>query len=108
MALQNFSTQLMELRRRAAVSGRPVAQTEAAGIAEGFAAEASERLARNRQLELQELDVTQSQDRFDEDLAFRQQTADRQYELALEANEESFWDKLVEPFTLGLLAYSLF
>jgi len=53
MAL-NFSQALMEAKRRAQLSGRPLSRQEASGIAEGYANTASERLARAKTVALQE------------------------------------------------------
>ena len=50
----NFSQALMEAKRRARLSGRPLSQQESSGIAEGYAAQASDRLAKAKQLSLQE------------------------------------------------------
>lgn len=52
--MATFTQALSEARRKAALSGRPLARTEAAGIAEGYAEQASERAARTKALLLQE------------------------------------------------------
>jgi len=54
MAYLNFAQALMEAKRRAQLSGRPLSRQEAAGIAEGYAESASSRLARAKALSLQE------------------------------------------------------
>jgi len=51
---QNFTDKLMEAKRRARLMGRPLHRSEVAGISAGYAKTASERLARRKQLSLQE------------------------------------------------------
>jgi len=51
---QNFTDKLMEAKRRARLMGRPLHRSEVAGISAGYAQTASERLARRKQLSLQE------------------------------------------------------
>ena len=53
MAL-NFTQALMEAKRRAQLLGRPLSQQEASGIAEGYAEQASDRLAKAKALAIQE------------------------------------------------------
>lgn len=50
----SFTDALRERQKRARLSGRPMAQSEARGIAEGYSDSASARLARAKQLQLQE------------------------------------------------------
>lgn len=51
---QNFTEKLMEAKRRARLMGRPLQKSEVAGITAGYASGASDRLARRKQLSLQE------------------------------------------------------
>jgi len=74
MAL-NFAQALMEAKRRAQLSGRPLSRQEAAGIAEGFAESASDRLARAKQLSLQEQQMGTQAGQFERDFAFRSEQA---------------------------------
>lgn len=55
--LTNFTNALMDLKRRSSLQGRPVSRNESAGIAEGFANTASERLSRKKQLQIQEKEL---------------------------------------------------
>jgi len=50
----NFSQALMDAKRRAQLSGRPLSRQEASGIAEGYASSAAERLAKAKTVALQE------------------------------------------------------
>lgn len=78
MAYLNFTQKLMEAKRRARLMGRPLSRTEVAGITAGHAATASERLARQKQLALQEKGL-ELQERIHEETL-----AQRKYETGLE------------------------
>lgn len=54
MATGTFVDILSNLRRKAQLSGRPLSKQETAGVVSGYADVASERLARGRQLDIQE------------------------------------------------------
>jgi len=51
---QNFTQKLMEAKRKARLAGHPLSKKEVGGIVSGYASGASERLARHKQLALQE------------------------------------------------------
>lgn len=87
MAYLNFTDQLAEAKRRARLSGRPVSQQEVAGISEGQAAGASDRIAKAKVIALQEDQATTQKEQFG--LSFEQQKMQnqRQYELAQETLE---------------------
>jgi len=57
MAYMSFTDQLMEAKRRARLSGRPMSQQEMAGITAGYASGASDRVARSKALAMQERQV---------------------------------------------------
>lgn len=70
MALnQTFIDALMQMRRKATLQGRPMTQAETAGVTEGMASSASERLARAKaadqgdvQLDIQNRDLLMRRD----------------------------------------------
>ena len=65
MAYLNFTDALMEAKRRGQLMGRPLTSQESAGIAEGYASSASERLARAKALGLQEQQLSQQKSQFE-------------------------------------------
>lgn len=89
MAYLNFTDQLAEAKRRARLQGRPLSEQETAGISEGVAAGASDRVQKGKALALSEEQVANQKEQFGENLALNQagfeQTKlqnQRQYELA--------------------------
>ncbi|MCK9276381.1 MAG: hypothetical protein M0P57_14985 [Syntrophales bacterium] len=97
----NFSDALMEAKRRAQLQGRPLAKQEAAGIAEGYAESATDRLTKAKQMALQEQELAQQGTQFDQRLAeekvqFEQSQAQQesQYARTLEQSEKALqWEK---------------
>ena len=74
MALStNFSDLLADLKRRARMQGREVSEQEVSGIAAGYSEQASSRLARQKQLELDkqrhEETLAQQKSQYDESVA---------------------------------------
>ena len=75
----NFTDQLMEAKRRARLSGRPISQQEIAGITEGYASGASDRVARSKTLAMQERQIENQEGQFAENLALQErQTANQE------------------------------
>lgn len=86
---QNFTEKLMEAKRRARLMGRPLRRSEVAGITAGYAQTASERLARHKQLSLQEKSLEQRGEQFEKSLEqqgeqFEKSLEQRKYETAQE------------------------
>lgn len=77
----NFTQKLMEAKRRARLMGRPLAKSEVAGITAGYAATASERLARMKGLKLQEKMHT-------ENLAQRKYETEQELRIAGQARKQ--------------------
>ena len=82
MAL-NFTQALMEAKRRAQLLGRPLSQQEASGIAEGYAEQASDRLAKAKALAIQEGNLalsreglTQNESQFQRNLDLQKEQQD--------------------------------
>lgn len=74
----NFTDALMELRRRAQLQGRPVTSSEVAGITAGISADASNRLARTKALQLQETGQNIQKEEFGQNLALETTKVDTQ------------------------------
>lgn len=55
----NFTQKLMEAKRKARLSGRPISSAEVAGITAGYAATAAQRLTQQKHLKLQEETLAQ-------------------------------------------------
>lgn len=73
MAYDTFTDQLMEAKRRARLSGRPLSQQEMAGISEGAAAGAADRLAKSRALNLQERTIGNQEEQFAQTFGMQQE-----------------------------------
>jgi hypothetical protein len=71
----NFTQALVNARRRANISGRPLSQQETAGIAAGEAATSSERAARLKSLRLQERQLAQQNEQFRKEQEFKEKQA---------------------------------
>ena len=78
----NFTDALMEAKRRAQLQGRPLAKQEAAGIAEGYAESATDRLTKAKQVALQEQGLAQQESQFGRELAQKQQALQWEKEAA--------------------------
>jgi hypothetical protein len=87
MAYLNFTDQLAEAKRRAKLSGRPVSQQEVAGISEGQAAGASDRIAKGKVIALQEDQSATQKEQFGQSFEQQKMQNQRQYELAQETLE---------------------
>lgn len=81
----NFTQKLMEAKRRARLMGRPLAKSEVAGITAGYAATASERLARTKQLKLQKEGLTLQEKMHTESLAQRKYETEQELQVGREA-----------------------
>ena len=88
MAVMNFTTALMNAKRRARLSGRPLSRQEASGIAEGFADSASSRLARAKTLGLQEQQLATQERQFDQSMTFNREITGEQHRIADEATSD--------------------
>lgn len=82
---RTFSEILMEAKRRAQLSGRPLSRQEASGIAEGYSNAATDRLTRAKQLSIQQQGIDTSASQFDRSLAFQKE----QNEANREAEEKA-------------------
>jgi hypothetical protein len=71
----NFTQALVNARRRANISGRPLSQQETAGIAAGEASVSSERAARLKSLRLQERQLAQQNEQFRREQEFKEKQA---------------------------------
>jgi hypothetical protein len=71
----NFTQALVNARRRANISGRPLSQQETAGIAAGEASVSSERAARLKSLRLQERQLAQQNEQFRKEQEFKEKQA---------------------------------
>ncbi len=101
--MYNFTQALMEAKRRAQVSGRPLTRNETSGIAEGYASVASERLARSkalanqgRGLDLQEKSITNQSDQHASTLAQNQAQFEANQEMQKDAQEDAAKAAMVE------------
>lgn len=77
----NFSDALADLKRRSRLQGREVSEQEVTGIAAGYSEQASSRLARQRQLEL-------NKQRHEETLAQQKEQYDETTRMAAENRHE--------------------
>lgn len=81
MAFMNFADQLAQAKRRAKLSGRPISQQELAGITEGYASGAADRVAKAKNLALMEEGQETQKEQFGQTLALtREQNAQRAME----------------------------
>ena len=95
--MYNLTDALNEWKRKSRLSGRPATQAEFAGIAEGYADSASNRLNAAKNLELQEQTLSNQADQFAQQMAFQKQQALIQQQLAegaLKADKTSDWTAL--------------
>ena len=100
--MNSFTDALGQWKRRARLTGRPVTQNEVAGIAEGFADSASERLNRAATIANQEKQLELNA----QEQAWRQQDALEQRRLAkeaLDAEKQSDYQGLAIGFGVPLL-----
>jgi hypothetical protein len=79
----NFTQALVNARRRASISGRPLSQQETAGIAAGEAATSSERAARLKSLRLQERQLAQQNEQFRKEQEFKEKQAEKEERTAM-------------------------
>jgi hypothetical protein len=79
----NFTQALVNARRRASISGRPLSQQETAGIAAGEASTSSERAARLKALRLQEQQLAQQNAQFRDKMRFDEKQAEREERAAI-------------------------
>jgi hypothetical protein len=79
----NFTQALVNARRRASISGRPLSQQETAGIAAGEASTSSERAARLKSLRLQERQLAQQNEQFRKEQEFKEKQAEKEERTAM-------------------------
>jgi hypothetical protein len=89
MAVLNFSDALMEARRKAQLTGRPLSQQEVASAASGYAMTAAERAAQQKQLDIaqQQADTSKASQ---EVQAQAQAAQEEQFAQELAARNEQF------------------
>lgn len=87
MATTNFIEALMELKRKSKLMGRPPSTREISAVSEGYFSDASSRLARQKQLELQERELSQSKELAEKDLALQRERFEAEKEAAEQARE---------------------
>lgn len=98
MALNStFTDALMNMRRKAQLQGRPLTQQETAGVVEGMALSASDRLAKGRAADLEQQRVDLSERGLQEQMLRNQQQLDI-------ANKMMRQEKYKNIATTGLIA----
>lgn len=93
---QSFIDALMQMRRKATIQGRPLTSAETAGVTEGMAASASDRLAKAKAAELGEGQLALGQ----ESLALNRLNSERQLDIA---NKMMRQEKYKNYATTGLI-----
>lgn len=108
----NFAETLMELKRRAQLSGRPLSQREIAAATTGWAESAAERNARQRALDIsqQNADTTAAsleanKSQFAENLALQKSTTAEQLRLADEASKQGKTGQIISGVGNAALIY---
>ena len=71
MATENFVEALTELKRKSKLMGRPPSTREVSAVSEGYFADASTRLAQQKQLELNERELSQNKELAEKQLALQ-------------------------------------
>ena len=100
MAL-NFTDQLMDVQRKARLTGAPLSPQAIRGIAEGYADSTSARLARSKTLELQETGQNIQKEEFGQNLALETSKAETQKsqfaeQLAFQKEQDEAQQRLAE------------
>lgn len=93
---QTFIDALMNMRRKATLAGRPLTSAETAGVTEGMAASASDRLAKAKAAELGEGQLALGQ----ESLALNRLNSERQLDIANKMMRQEKYKNLA---TTGLI-----
>jgi len=99
MAVLNFSDALVEARRKAQLTGRPLSQSEMEGIASGYAETAADRAAKQKELQIyQQQADTSAKSETAQESQFTQNLAETQSEYAktFEENQAEFQAKMEE------------
>jgi hypothetical protein len=89
MPRTTFVEALTELKRKSKLMGRPPSTREVAAVSEGYFADASSRLARQKQLELQERGLTQTRELTEQQLGLQKERLEAEKEAASEARARS-------------------
>lgn len=89
MSRTTFVEALTELKRKSKLMGRPPSTREVAAVSEGYFADASSRLARQKQLELQERGLTQTRELTEQQLGIQKERLEAEKEAASEARARS-------------------
>lgn len=82
MPRTDFIEALMGLKRKTKLAGRPPSEREVRGISEGYFGQASEQLAQQKQLELQERGLTQSRELAEKELGLHRERFEAEKEAA--------------------------
>lgn len=106
MAL-NFTQALMEAKRRAQLLGRPLSQQEASGIAEGYAEQASDRLAKAKALAIQEGNLALSREGLTQNESQFQRNLDLQKEQQKDAKKAAMMQTVGNLGTTAATLYAI-
>ena len=90
--MNQLADTLMELKRRAELSGRPISQREAAGAAQGYFSDQANRNFQGKQLALQEQGLNLQSQQFADQLAQRKAEYQAQLAAASKARTQGWWN----------------
>lgn len=105
MPRTDFIEALSELKRKSKLMGRPPSTREVSAVSEGYFAGASERLARQKQFELQERELSQSKELAEKQLGLQRERLEAEKEAASEARKRTMRQSIIGAAGAGIGAY---
>lgn len=105
MPRTDFIEALTELKRKSKLMGRPASRREVSAVSEGYFAQASERLARQKQFELQERELSQSKELAEKQLGLQRERLEAEKEAAAEAKGRVMRQSIMGAAGAGIGAY---
>lgn len=105
MPRTDFIEALTEVKRKSKLMGRPPSRREVSAVSEGYFAGASERLARQKQFELQERELSQSKELAEKQLGLQREQFEAEKEAAAEAKARATRQSIMGAAGAGIGAY---